>query len=42
MWVVELNIVGMRFVRHPRRRRLVFSLRGLEWRATPQRPPHAA
>ncbi|WP_286149119.1 hypothetical protein [Mycobacterium sp. IS-1496] len=43
MWVVELNIAGLRFVHHlPRRRRLLLSPRGLAWRATPQRPSRVA
>ncbi|MDA4104372.1 hypothetical protein MMON44395_22765 [Mycolicibacterium monacense DSM 44395] len=43
MWVVELNIVGLRFVaRLPHRRRLVFSPRGPVWRAMPQRPSRVA
>ncbi|MGE2717166.1 hypothetical protein ACQI4L_24180 [Mycolicibacterium litorale] len=43
MWVVEVNIAGFRFVtRHPRRRRLTFTPRGLAWQAAPQRPPHVA
>ncbi len=42
MWVVEINIVGLRFVHHPRRVRLAFSPRGLAWRTTPQRPPRVA
>ncbi|WP_268951482.1 hypothetical protein [Mycolicibacterium litorale] len=43
MWVVEVNIAGFRFVhRHPHRRRLEISARGLGWRPAPQRPPHVA
>lgn len=43
MWMVELNIVGRRYVHYlPGRRRFRFSTRGFAWRPTPVRPPRAA
>lgn len=44
MWMVELNIVGRRFVHYlPGRRRFTLAaVRGFTWRPAPARPPHAA